>query len=65
MRVGQETQVEHEVGVRGDPVLETEREKPDDHRGMFGITPDVVDEMPTQIVDIELGGVDDDVSARS
>ena len=47
--------------MQRDPVLEAERHQTNDHRRPLGVAPNVVYQVMPQIVDAEVGGVDDDV----
>lgn len=60
MGIGEEADVEDQVGVRGDAVLVTKTDDGDEHGTFVGIFEPLGDES-AEFVDVELGGVDDHV----
>jgi hypothetical protein len=61
VRVGEEAHVEHEVGVAGGAVLEPEGGDRHPHRPLGGAFGELVFDPVPQLVDVEVGGVDDRV----
>src|SRR5262249_19836458 len=55
--IGQEANVEDEVGVAGDAVAIAEADAGNQHRALFGIAEALGDEV-AEFVDVEFGGVD-------
>lgn len=58
--VGEEAHVEDEVGIGGNAVFVAETDHGDEHRALVGIFEALGDEM-AELVDVELGGVDDHI----
>ena len=61
MGIGQETDVEDEIGVRRDAKLVAETHDGHEHRTLVGILETLGDEV-AQLVDVELSGIDNHVS---